>query len=146
VDIEGKGASDLEPKTGVDTADHDGAPLARHRLLQEQPAADTVEAGARAQALQGSRSADDADAATQTRANGQAGAAAAQASMPDAAQQPSRGGTDADAVEEAGPRLTRSEAHQLLNRTSTATPQLMHRLPPEGKAAMERHRTCGQHL
>lgn len=146
VNAEPTGVSHLEPKTGFDTADHDGALLALHRVLQQQNEEDTAELEVRAQALQGSRSAADADAATQTDANGQAGTAAAQASVPNAAQQSSRAAADIATAGAAGPRLTRSEAHQMLNRTSTATPQLMRRLPPEGKAAMERHRTCGQPL
>lgn len=138
------GVFEVEAKTGVDTADHDGALVAPHRMLQQQSAEDTVEVQARAQALQGSTSADDADAAAQTHANGRAVSAAARAAAPDAAQQSSQAAADPAAAEAAGPRLTRSEAHQLLNRKSTGTPQLMRHLPPEGRAAMERHRTCGQ--
>jgi hypothetical protein len=135
------------PKSRAHSADHGDARVAPHQTLHSLAAEDTAALVLRDKAGQDKNSASDANAATQTQVSAQTGVAAAQPTVPDAAHRRqlfSRGAPASEAGEAAGPHLTRSEAHKLLNRTSNATPQLMRRLPPEGKAAMERHRTCGE--
>lgn len=125
-------------------AQHDAAHIATRRALQGQTAEDAAAIEALAKAQQAAKRAA-APASLEARADGTDAAAlpaggSARSDAGDsvaAAEGPARPEADEE------PSLTRSQAHEMLNMTSTAMPRLMRPLPPEGRTALERHRACG---